>query len=50
SGATTSTATGTGTGNPNTGARVLVNAAEFAAAVGLCFLAIKRRKNDEDDQ
>ncbi|MCR5540575.1 MAG: NPXTG-anchored protein, partial [Ruminococcus sp.] len=44
----TSTSTNTNTDNPNTGARVLINAAEFAAAVGLCFLAIRRKKKDDD--
>uniref|UniRef100_UPI002588806C SpaA isopeptide-forming pilin-related protein n=1 Tax=Ruminococcus sp. TaxID=41978 RepID=UPI002588806C len=45
-----STSTSTNTSNPNTGARVLINTAEFVAAVGLGFLAIRRKKNDEDDQ
>jgi uncharacterized surface anchored protein len=44
----TSTSTNTNTDNPNTGARVLINGAEFAAAVGLCFLAIRRKKKDDD--
>jgi hypothetical protein len=48
--ATTTTSTTTNTSNPNTGARVLVNAAEFAAAVGLCFFAVRRKKNNNDDQ
>ncbi|SEK51504.1 SpaA isopeptide-forming pilin-related protein, partial [Ruminococcus albus] len=47
--AMSTTSTASNTGNPDTGARVLVNTAEFAAAVALCFLAIKRRKNDDND-
>jgi len=49
SSSTTTTSTASSTGNPDTGARVLINTAEFAAAVGLCFLAIRRRKNDDTD-